>query len=303
MPTKAWVSCVALSFLLVSGSGLALCADPPSKAAFRGFEASSLAPVSTQAGDWGVMIVVLNVGQADAILLLTPNGDCCLIDSGKSKSSGDKIANSLLSGAVNHVGQIKTIDLLYTTHYDSDHIGGLPQVAARGIDIRKAYDQGLSAQRHGKTKYMAYAKAIGYPNDNARQDADEADFVRHKLYYGRKEHLGNQDDVEILCVSVRGNTKGTANDQDLDPADKPDTFNFWKRYKNRIFQASICLRCKRRIQTRQIAFFILRSLSKEDVYAPIYQHGKAISSFYSSAHVESNYNTDIHILHCLMYSG
>ncbi len=56
--------------------------------AFTGQESDSLEAVGQGAGEWGLKVVVLSVGQADAILLLAPNGDVVLIDSGKTKSAG-----------------------------------------------------------------------------------------------------------------------------------------------------------------------------------------------------------------------
>ena len=111
---------------------------------FDGFDSATLQAVPDEPGAWGLRIVVLNIGQADAILVLTPNGDVCLIDSGNSKDNGDRAVDLLESKALNGVGVLKTLDLLYTTHYDRDHIGGIKQIRERGVRIRKALDQGLS---------------------------------------------------------------------------------------------------------------------------------------------------------------
>ena len=56
---------------------------------FNGFDSSTLQAVSDQPGAWGLKIVVFNVGAADAILILAPNGDVVLIDSGKNGTAGD----------------------------------------------------------------------------------------------------------------------------------------------------------------------------------------------------------------------
>jgi len=189
-----------------------------SAAEFKGFDSSTLAPVTETDGAWGLKIVFFNVGQADAILLLAPNGDCCLIDSGKTKSHGDSIADYLSSQQVNGVADLQRLDLLYTTHYDLDHIGGLPQIVARGIQIRRAYDQGLSFQRHNAPRYLAYTKAVGDANDNLQEDEDEDNYVRTRIRYGRSEPIGLNDEIQILCVSARGDTKGNEHDLPLDPA-------------------------------------------------------------------------------------
>ena len=195
---------------------------------FEGFDSAALPPVTNTLGDWGLKIVIMKVGQADAILVMTPNGDTCLIDSGKNKSNGNQIADLLSSKTLNRVGNIKTVDLLYTTHYDLDHIGGLPQFPKRGISIRKAFDQGLSKKRlvtiaaGRRSPYGGYVAMVGDSNDNMRQDSDEPNFVRHRMHYGHVEHIGLEDQVEIRCVSVKGDTEGSAYDYDLNPADRAD---------------------------------------------------------------------------------
>jgi beta-lactamase superfamily II metal-dependent hydrolase len=111
---------------LISVYSLAFASVPLAAQDFEGFDSTALPPVTNTLGDWGLKIVIMKVGQADAILVMTPNGDTCLIDSGKNKSNCNQIADLLSSKTVNGVGNIKTVDLLYTTHYDLDHIGGLP---------------------------------------------------------------------------------------------------------------------------------------------------------------------------------
>ncbi len=186
---------------------------------FDGHDDPNLVPVANSPDPWGLKIVVFDVGQADAVLLMTPNGDTCMVDTGKTNANGDLFAAYLKTAADNGVGELNTLDLLYTTHYDRDHIGGITKLRDGGIRIRKAFDQGLSVKRDGKTFYTKYVTAVGDPNNNYVQDADEPDFVRHRLDVGHSEFIGATDDVEIRCVSVRGDTVGDAHDlPDLDPS-------------------------------------------------------------------------------------
>ncbi len=196
---------------------------------FDGFDSATLQPVTTI--DWGLKIVVLNVGQADAILLLAPNGDVVLIDSGKTKSAGNQVADFLGSPTLNGIGNLRTIDLLYTTHYDKDHIGGLPRIVERGVRIRKAFDQGISGKRSmttatgKKSAYAKYVEAVDDSNNNLTQDSNEPNFVRHRIHYGHIETIGKQDQVEIRTVSVRGDTEGDAHDFDRDPEGQDHNFD------------------------------------------------------------------------------
>ncbi len=71
---------VAAMFLVL---WVSICA--PQAWSFDGFEKPELPAVASD--DWGLRIVVFNVGQADAILVTTPNGDVVLIDSGRYVSA------------------------------------------------------------------------------------------------------------------------------------------------------------------------------------------------------------------------
>jgi len=66
-------------------------------------------------------VVFLNVGQGDSILIITPNRNKILIDAGINEIVIRKISEHL------HFFD-KKIDLLITTHPDSDHIGGVPSL-------------------------------------------------------------------------------------------------------------------------------------------------------------------------------
>ena len=89
-----WLSSMARTAMLVallffSASSLAQ--------AFIGLESKTLAPVSQDRDEWGLKIVVFDVGQADAILLLAPNGDAAFIDTGKTAEHADNNADYLLA--------------------------------------------------------------------------------------------------------------------------------------------------------------------------------------------------------------
>lgn len=66
-------------------------------------------------------VTFLDVGQGDAILIESSNGNQMLVDSGRSK----EIISEL--GSVMQYGD-KHIDVLLASHYDADHIGGFDDV-------------------------------------------------------------------------------------------------------------------------------------------------------------------------------
>lgn len=167
--------------------------------------------------DWSLHIVVFNVGQADAIVVLDSNGQTCVIDAGRSSSSAEQIADFLADEDENGVGEITTVKLGFVTHYDLDHMGGFEPLINSGIEFSSVYDQGPSAKRSGATRYTEYLQAVGDTNDNMLDDDPQGGnpFVRKKAKVGLHWKLG---DAKIRCVAVRGDTKGTAHDQDLDPS-------------------------------------------------------------------------------------
>lgn len=77
-------------------------------------------------------IVILDVGQGDAALVLGPNGANLLIDGGPP-GAGESIVGPALEGS---------LDWIVATHYDADHIGGIPEVL-RGPDQELGTDDDL----------------------------------------------------------------------------------------------------------------------------------------------------------------
>jgi competence protein ComEC len=68
-------------------------------------------------------VVVLDVGQGDAILLQDPSGETVLVDGGPDPRSLDR--------ALRRNG-IKRIDVVVVTHGDLDHVGGVTEILGSG---------------------------------------------------------------------------------------------------------------------------------------------------------------------------
>lgn len=174
-------------------------------------------PTPVTEADWGLKIVVFNVGQADAALVLTPNGDAALIDLGKKNDHGTLIANYLLDPTQNGVARIDEVDFLFISHYDQDHIGGAKKINHSDVKILQAFDQGPSTKRFNgpnftqpKTWYKKYTTLVGDPNGNAQQDTNESNFVRETATPGLSVNLGTNATIQVLAVN--GDTAGTAHD-------------------------------------------------------------------------------------------
>jgi beta-lactamase superfamily II metal-dependent hydrolase/chitodextrinase len=94
-------------------------------------------------------VVMIDVGQGDAIAVISPSGCAALFDGGET-GSGAAIKSSLASLGVTH------LDFAVASHYHEDHIGGLDEVEKTpgGIPIGVVYDRGST---YSSTAYTQYA--------------------------------------------------------------------------------------------------------------------------------------------------
>src|SRR5262245_23038789 len=86
-------------------------------------------PMSFAQSDRLLQIYVIDVEGGNAVLFVAPSRESVLIDSGNSGAGAVRDAERIVA-AVNDAG-VRQIDHLITTHYHLDHIGGLPELAAR----------------------------------------------------------------------------------------------------------------------------------------------------------------------------
>jgi beta-lactamase superfamily II metal-dependent hydrolase len=104
----------------------------------------------TQAGK-ALDIYFVDVEGGQATLVISPSGESMLIDAGYPGFEGrdaDRIAST-----AKHAG-ITRIDYLVVTHYHRDHVGGVPQIAAK-LPIGTFVDYG--ANREGGSAAEVYA--------------------------------------------------------------------------------------------------------------------------------------------------
>ena len=95
-----------------------------------------------------MVVTVLDVGQADALLLQT-EGKNVLIDSGLSDNADKLVAELKKLG-------VKKLDILIATHPHADHIGGMNAVL-KSFEIGKIYDSG---QLTTSKMYQKYLKTV-----------------------------------------------------------------------------------------------------------------------------------------------
>jgi beta-lactamase superfamily II metal-dependent hydrolase len=118
-------------------------------------------------------IYVIDVEGGGATLVVSPQGQSMLIDSGSPGAAAERDAKRI-ADAMRAAG-LNRIDYLFTTHYDSDHVGGAP--AANGVahftrffdhgDVDTKWEQGRGIdERFGAYIKMAEGKrTIVKPGD------------------------------------------------------------------------------------------------------------------------------------------
>ena len=124
-------------------------------------------------GPGELQVTVLDVGQGDAILVTTPNGERVLVDGGPS---GIVLAQEL-SDVLPHWE--RGIAAAVLTHPDADHVGGLPALLAR-YDVERVYDSGAM---HDTAIFASYDEAAAGRLPLRRGDSFEVDGVRFEALW------------------------------------------------------------------------------------------------------------------------
>jgi len=143
-----------------------------------------LAPaLALAAGNGKLQIHHIDVGQGDGILIISPLGETALIDDGNYLDcSGIK---SYLQGL-----GLTSVKYHFTTHYHSDHIGCIDDLAAIGITIGTAgYDRGGS---YSSGVYTAYVNTLG---------AKRTTIAKNQVI---TMDAGQANPVTIKCVDLNG---------------------------------------------------------------------------------------------------
>ncbi|HVP14611.1 MAG TPA: T9SS type A sorting domain-containing protein [Terriglobales bacterium] len=143
-----------------------------------------LAPaLALAAGNGKLQIHHIDVGQGDGILVISPLGETALIDDGTyTDCSGIKSYLQSLG--------LTTVKYHFTTHYHSDHIGCIDDLAAIGITIGTAgYDRGGS---YSSGVYTAYVNTLG---------AKRTTIAKNQVI---TMDAGQANPVTIKCVDLNG---------------------------------------------------------------------------------------------------
>src|SRR6185295_932232 len=103
-------------------------------------------------------VYLIDVEGGKALLVVSPSGESLLIDVGWPAGSARQASTDRIVEAVKAAG-LKQIDYLVISHYDLDHIGDVPALAAR-IPIRHLVDHGpfVTTNKNAEQRYAAYAE-------------------------------------------------------------------------------------------------------------------------------------------------
>ena len=142
-----------------------------------------LPALALAAGNGKLQIHHVDVGQADAILIISPLGETALVDDGAyTDCSGIK---SYLQGL-----GLTGVKYHFASHYHADHIGCIDDLAASGITVGTAgYDRGSS---YSSATYTTYVTTLGALRTTiARDQVVTLD-------------AGAANPVTIKCVNLNG---------------------------------------------------------------------------------------------------
>src|SRR5208283_4710326 len=81
---------------------------------------------------------VIDVEGGKSLLLISPSGQTMLIDTGGGREANRIVEDFKALG-------VKKLDYLVVSHYDGDHVGGVPTVAA-GVPVATFVDHGANVQ-------------------------------------------------------------------------------------------------------------------------------------------------------------
>ena len=146
-------------------------------------------------------IFFIDVEGGQSTLFISPSGQSLLVDTGWS-GNAYRDANRILAAA--KLAKIKKIDYVLITHYHSDHVGGVPQLAAK-IPVGTFIDHGPNRENSKGTNrvYADYQKAIASANHLTPKPGDRLPIKG----------------IDVMVVSADGNLIG----QPLPGAGQPNS--------------------------------------------------------------------------------
>ena len=148
-------------------------------------------------------IYFLDMVGGASTLIVTPPGESVLIDTG-SRQPLHRDAERIHKAAKD--AGLSQIDHLITTHFHSDHFGGILQLSQM-IPIRKFYDKGLPAPEEDKDQVRDFYPLYREATRGQVKQIKEGDDIRLR-------NGGGGPDVTLHCVAAEKQVEGFSGDID-----------------------------------------------------------------------------------------
>ncbi len=127
-------------------------------------------------------VTVYDVGKADSILMQTDN-HTVLIDCG-TKKKGDNIVRYLEEQGID------TIDSLIITHYDQDHVGGVPDIM-KNLNVNNIYMPDYEGYNKEYKKFIESLDKNDFEPETMKKDASFTyDGIKFSVLVPRKDTYG-----------------------------------------------------------------------------------------------------------------
>ncbi|USZ70283.1 ComEC/Rec2 family competence protein [Natronosalvus halobius] len=146
----------------------------------------------------------IDVGQADATLLIEPSGETMLVDSGDWRDDGEQVIAYLEERGIDRV------DHLVATHAHADHIGGhaavIEHVETNGDGVGAIYDSGVVSTSQTYERYLDAVEKHDVDLFPVRE-GDAVDFGEAEIEFynppaeGPNDEDGLNDNSIVLSVA------------------------------------------------------------------------------------------------------
>lgn len=161
---------------------------------------ATIATLRPAAGDEGLALHLLDVGQGDAIAVRTPGGHWVMVDAGPAGTSGD--AGQRVVGPYLARQGVRRIEVFVLSHAHRDHVGGGASVVSR-FPVGLALDPGEPFAESGYDAWLEMLAARGSRWRVARAgDAWELDGVTFRVVHppatwSHRGHDLNEDSIVL----------------------------------------------------------------------------------------------------------
>ncbi len=137
---------------------------------------------------------VLKVGQADAIILKTQNHSV-IIDCGET-DDGDEVVKYLRDN------DIDAVDYLFITHFDKDHVGGVPEVLDH-VNVERIVTPDYEGANEEYVNYLAAVNKHGYNPLSITEDMSfTLDDTLFEVYAPKKTQYAEEDNDFSLAIGI-----------------------------------------------------------------------------------------------------